>query len=119
MTAETSNPAAFSRPASDAFDPTMALDSLLASIGLTSADAGGSVTFAGADPIFDSRLRLGAAIGIPVMAGAVAAAAIWRTRAGRGQDLHLDLREAIHGVAPHYAWHPSTERDAARDRDRA
>jgi crotonobetainyl-CoA:carnitine CoA-transferase CaiB-like acyl-CoA transferase len=107
MTAETSNPAAFSPPASDALDPIMALESLLASIGLTSDDTGGSVTFAGADPIFDSRLRLGAAIGIPVMAGAVAVAAIWRTRTGRGQDLHLDLRDAIHGIVPHYAWHPT------------
>ena len=65
------------------------------------------MTFAGADPIFESRLRLGAAFGIPVMAGAVAAAAIWRLRTGRGQDLHLDLRRAIHGIVAHYAWQPT------------
>ena len=28
-------------------------------------------------------------------------------RGGIGQDLHLDLRQAVHGITPHYAWHPS------------
>lgn len=85
----------------------MALDALLADVGLSSADAGGSVTFAGADPIFPSRLCLGAAIGVPVMACAVGAASIWRMRTGESQDLSLDLRQAIHGITPHYAWHPT------------
>lgn len=89
------------------FSPSVALDALLADVGLSSADAGGSVTFAGADPIFPSRLRLGAAIGIPVMACAVGAASIWRMRSGQAQDLSLDLRQAIHGITPHYAWHPT------------
>ena len=89
------------------FDPSGALDALLGDLGLCSADAGGAVTFAGADPILSSRLRLGAAIGIPIMAGAVGAAAMWRMRNGIGQDLHLDLRQAVHGITPHHAWHPS------------
>ncbi len=65
------------------------------------------MTFAGADPILPSRLCLGAAIGIPVMACAVGAASIWRMRTGQGQDLSLDLRQAIHGITPHYSWHPT------------
>jgi crotonobetainyl-CoA:carnitine CoA-transferase CaiB-like acyl-CoA transferase len=89
------------------FDPDVALSVLLDEVGLSVADAGGWVSFAGVDPILPSRLRLGAAIGIPVMASAVGAAAIWRARGGAGQDLHLDLRKAVHGITPHYAWHPT------------
>src|SRR5271154_6742480 len=87
--------------------PSIALDELLADIGLCSADAGGSVTFTGADPIFPSRLRLGAAIGIPLMACAVGAASVWRMRTGQGQDLRLDLRQANHGITPPYSWQPT------------
>jgi crotonobetainyl-CoA:carnitine CoA-transferase CaiB-like acyl-CoA transferase len=106
MTTQATNPTG-APAASDELDCGVELESLLASIGLSSADSCGSVTFAGADPIFESRLRLGAAFGIPVMAGAVAAAAIWRLRTGRSQDLHLDLRQAIHGIVAHYAWQPT------------
>jgi crotonobetainyl-CoA:carnitine CoA-transferase CaiB-like acyl-CoA transferase len=91
----------------ETFTPSAALDALLAEIRLRSADTGGSVTFTGADPILPSRLRLGAAIGIPAMASAVGAASIWRMRTGQGQDLSLDLRQAIHGITPHHAWHPT------------
>jgi crotonobetainyl-CoA:carnitine CoA-transferase CaiB-like acyl-CoA transferase len=89
------------------FDPLATLESLLAEVGLSVSDAGGTVSFSGADPIFESRLRLGAAIGLPIMAAAVGIAAIWRERGGLGQDLHLDLRQAIHGITPHFAWHPT------------
>jgi crotonobetainyl-CoA:carnitine CoA-transferase CaiB-like acyl-CoA transferase len=87
-------------------DPNAALDGLLADIGLSSDDAGGKVTFAGTDPIFPARHRLGAAIGIPMMGNAVAAAAIHRQRGGPGQDLDIDLRQAIHHINPSYAWKP-------------
>src|SRR5271166_4127008 len=50
-----------------AFDPTVALDGLLADVGLSAADAGGRVTFSGQDPIIPARHRLGAAIGIPMI----------------------------------------------------
>jgi crotonobetainyl-CoA:carnitine CoA-transferase CaiB-like acyl-CoA transferase len=91
----------------DTFAPLAILDDLLRDIGLSATDAGGSVSFTGADPILASRLRLAAGIGIPTMAGAVAAAAIWRLRTGRGQDLGLDLRQAVHQITPHFAWHPT------------
>jgi crotonobetainyl-CoA:carnitine CoA-transferase CaiB-like acyl-CoA transferase len=89
------------------FDPVSHLDLLLADVGLSTASAGGEVTFTGSDPIVASRLRLGACIGLPVMGGAVAAAALWRLRTGQGQDLALDLRRAIHGISPGAFWRPT------------
>ena len=89
------------------FDATAALDDLLADVGLSAADAGGRVTFAGQDPIIPARHRLAAAIGIPMMGNAVAAAAMHRHRGGPGQDLHLDLRQAVHHINPSYAWEPT------------
>jgi len=88
-------------------DPSAALTELLEPVGLSTEDAGGQVTFAGADPIVPEKVRLGAAIGIPMMAGAVGAAALHRIRSGVGQDLHLDLRQAIHHVVPHAFWRPT------------
>jgi hypothetical protein len=76
----------------DEFDPVSALVQRLAPVGLAVADAGGTIGFTGADPIVPARHRLGACIGIPMMANAVAAAAMHRHRCGPGQDLHLDLR---------------------------
>lgn len=90
-----------------AFDPTHALNALLAEVGLSTADAGGVVTFAGRDPILPARHRLGACIGIPMMGNAVAAAAMLRHRGGPDQDLHLDLRQAVHHITPHAYWHPT------------
>ena len=103
-TAET----AWTRTTSDtAFDPTVALNGLLADVGLSAADAGGRVTFSGQDPIIAARHRLGAAIGIPMMGNAVAAATMHRHRGGPGQNLHLDLRQAVHHINPSFAWKPT------------
>ena len=77
-----------------AFDPLAALDALLSDVGLSSAAAGGSISFAGQDPIVPAAHRLGACIGIPIMANAVAAVAFHRHRGGPVQDLELDLRQA-------------------------
>jgi len=41
------------------------------------------------------------------MAGAAGIADIWRQRTGRGQDLTLDLRKAIHGINPGYKFMPT------------
>ena len=79
-------------------------------LGLAPSNAGGKITFVGEDPILPSRHRLGACISIPMMASAVGAATIWRMPSGRGQDLQLDLRNAIQGgatavgVGRPYAW---------------
>lgn len=89
------------------FNPTAALDDLLADVGLSAADAGGRVAFAGRDPIIPARHRLAAAIGIPMMGNAVAAATLHRHRGGPSQDLHLDLRQAVHHINPSFYWHPT------------
>ncbi len=90
-----------------AFDPLTALDDLLSTLGLDRAAAGGAVSITGQDPILPSVYRLGACIGIPIMAAAVAAVAFHRHRGGPGQDLELDLRQAIHGINPGAFWHPT------------
>lgn len=72
---------------------------LMKSVGLDPADTGGTITFVGEDPIMESRVRLGAAYSIPYMGTAAAAAMIWKMRTGRGQDLKIDLRKAIHYIA--------------------
>jgi len=89
------------------FDINAAFEQLMNSIGLSSTDTGGKITFTGSDPIFDSRFRIGACISIPIMAAAAGAAIVWRHRTGRGQDLSLDLRKAIHGVNPVYKFTPT------------
>ncbi len=89
------------------FDPLMALDDLLSDVGLSRAEIGGSVSFAGQDPIVPAAHRLGACIGVPLMAAAVAAVALHRYRGGPAQDLHLDLRQALHSINPGAFWHPT------------
>jgi hypothetical protein len=90
-----------------AFDPLTALDDLLSTVSLTRAATGGAVSIAGQDPILPSAHRLGACIGIPIMASAIAAVAFHRRRGGPKQDLELDLRQAIHGINPGAFWHPT------------
>jgi crotonobetainyl-CoA:carnitine CoA-transferase CaiB-like acyl-CoA transferase len=94
------------RPATT-FDPLTALDDLLSAVGLGRAAAGGAVSIVGQDPIVPSVHRLGACIGIPIMAAAVAAVAFHRHRGGPEQDLELDIRQAIHGINPGAFWHPT------------
>ena len=89
------------------FDVNARFRSVMNELGLSPEDTGGTITFVGEDPIFPSVHRLGACIGIPIMAGAAGIADIWRQRSGRGQDLTLDLRKAIHGINPMYKFTPT------------
>jgi crotonobetainyl-CoA:carnitine CoA-transferase CaiB-like acyl-CoA transferase len=89
------------------FDIDAQFRSVMTELGLSPRDTGGEITFVGSDPIFPSVHRLGACIGIPMMAAAAGAADIWRQRSGRGQDLSLDLRKAIHGINPMYKFMPT------------
>ena len=100
-------------PDADEFDPLAALDGLLSGLGLGTADTGGTVSFAGRDPILPAAHRLGACIGIPIMANAVAAAALHRHRGGPAQDLALDLRQAVHGINPGAYWRPTLNGEPA------
>ncbi len=63
-------------------------------------DGGGTVTFTGSDPILRSHFRIGTSMALPAMAAAVGAAAIWKERTGEGQDVALDVREAVYNVNP-------------------
>ena len=80
------------------FDPLAALDDLLFGVGLSTGETGGTVSFAGQAPILPAVHRLGACIGVPITACAVAAVAFHRRRGGPAQDLALDLRQAVHGI---------------------
>src|ERR1700733_4144354 len=89
------------------FDVDSHFRSIMDDLGLSPEDTGGKITFVGEDPIFPSAHRLGACISIPIMAGAAGIANIWRQRIGRGQDLSIDLRKAIHGINPMYKFMPT------------
>jgi crotonobetainyl-CoA:carnitine CoA-transferase CaiB-like acyl-CoA transferase len=95
------------------FDPLAALDDLLSDVGLTKSEAGGTVSIVGRDPILPAAHRLGACIGIPLVAGAVAAVAFHRRRGGPSQDLEVDLRQAVHGINPGVFWHPTLNGELA------
>jgi crotonobetainyl-CoA:carnitine CoA-transferase CaiB-like acyl-CoA transferase len=95
------------------FDPLGSLDDLLSVLGLSETEDVASVTFAGEDPILPAAHRLGACIGVPLMAGAVAAVALHRHRGGPAQDLHLDLRQAVHTINPGAFWHPTLNGEVA------
>ncbi len=95
------------------FDPRHALDDLLSVVDLSTSVAGASVFFAGQDPIVPAVHRLGACIGVPLMASAVGAVAVHRLRGGPEQQLHLDLRQAIHCINPGAFWHPTLNGEAA------
>ena len=95
------------------FDPVEHLDDLLSVVGLSRPGAGTCVSFAGRDPIVPAAHQLGACIGLPLMAGAVAAVALHRHRGGPAQNLHLDLRQAVHTINPGAFWHPTLNGEPA------
>ena len=95
--------AAVASPATDdAFDPHAALAEVLGGLGMTAADGGGAVVFAGADPVVPSTLRLGGAAAVALAAKSVAVAKLHRQRDGEGQDVAVDLRTAPHRLCPFY-----------------
>jgi crotonobetainyl-CoA:carnitine CoA-transferase CaiB-like acyl-CoA transferase len=86
----------------DEFDPSAALAEVLDGIGMTAADTGGRIEFAGTDPVVPSTLRLGAASAVALAAKSAAVAKLWRLRGGPGQDISVDLRRAPHRLCPFY-----------------
>ena len=82
------------------FDIDAAFADFMKAIGASPSDGGGTVTFMGRDPILRSRFRIGTSMALPAVAAAVGAAAIWKDRTGEGQDLRIDLREAVYNVNP-------------------
>src|SRR5438046_10735020 len=81
------------------FDLHAATSELLKDIGLTTADAGGKLTFYGSDPILPSPIRFGTLAAIGLAARSVAVAALWRQTTGEGQDISVDVRKALRRFA--------------------
>src|SRR6202795_1564929 len=77
------------------FDFHSAVDQVLADIGLTAKDSGGKLTFYGQDPIVPSGFKFGAMAAVGLAARSVALAALWKSRTGEGQDIHVDVRKAL------------------------
>src|SRR5256714_1701846 len=81
------------------FDRHAATSEVLKDIGLTTADAGGKLTFYGQDPILPSPVRFGSMAAIGLAARSVAVAALWRQVTGQGQDISVDVRKALRRFA--------------------
>src|SRR3984957_14689322 len=81
--------------ASPEFDFHSAVNQVLADVGLTAKDSGGELTFYGQDPIVPSGFKFGAMAAVGLAARSVALAALWKSRTGEGQDIHVDVRKAL------------------------
>src|SRR6202162_5635211 len=81
------------------FDLHAATNEVLKDIGLTTADAGGKLTFYGSDPILPSPIRFGTLAAIGLAARSVALTALWRQTTGEGQDISVDVRKALRRFA--------------------
>jgi len=88
------------RATTDAFDLAGALRSMIEPLGLTPEDSGGAIRFDKLDPLMPSRLRLGTAAALALVQQSVVAAKLWRMRGGAGQDIRVDLGQAIRRLAP-------------------
>jgi crotonobetainyl-CoA:carnitine CoA-transferase CaiB-like acyl-CoA transferase len=84
----------------DDFDIDAAFAGFMSDLGRSATDSVGAVTFTGRDPILRSHFRIGTSMALPGMAAAVGAAAIWADRTGEGQDVSIDLRDAVMNVNP-------------------
>jgi crotonobetainyl-CoA:carnitine CoA-transferase CaiB-like acyl-CoA transferase len=85
-----------SNPASTPdFDLHGSVNEVLKDVGLTAADSGGKLTFYGQDPIINSPHRFGAMAAVGLAAKSIALASLWKSRAGEGQDIHVDVRKAL------------------------
>ena len=77
------------------FDLHGTVNEVLKDVGLTTEDSGGELTFYGQDPIIPSPHRFGAMAAVGLAARSVALAALWKSRTGEGQDIHVDVRKAL------------------------
>src|SRR5438445_6400229 len=81
------------------FDLHAETNAVLKDIGLTTADAGGKLTFYGRDPILPSPIRFGTLAAVGLAARSVAVAALWRQATGQGQDSSVDVRKLLRRLA--------------------
>ncbi|WP_238016107.1 CoA transferase [Dactylosporangium sp. AC04546] len=76
------------------------VDGLLEEMGLDRRDAGGTLHFAGLDPLRPTVLKVGAAAASIAAAGAITSTILWRQRGGEEQDIYVDLRKAYAYQSP-------------------
>lgn len=88
------------RATSDVFDLHAELAGLAAPLGLDLRSGGGKFVFDRLDPLMNTRIRMGAVAALPLALQSLAAAYIWRERTGLGQDVTIDLGQAIVRLAP-------------------
>ncbi|UQA55170.1 CoA transferase [Polyangium aurulentum] len=88
------------RTSTAAFDLHAHLRGMLAQLGFTPEDSGGAIRFEKRDPLMPSAIRLGSASALALVQQSVVAAKLWRMRGGLGQDIHVDLGQAIRRLAP-------------------
>jgi len=81
------------------------VESSLQSLGATTSDSGGKVTYYGSDPITPDRLPYGSISAISLAAKAILIAKIWKERTGEGQDIHVHVRKALVSTFP-LRWSP-------------
>lgn len=81
-------------------DLTQVVDLLLQEAGLNRADQGGSLTFAGMDPIRRTHLKVGAMSAAVLAANSITTSILWKERTGEGQDIHVDLRKSYVAQSP-------------------
>ncbi|MET0715567.1 MAG: CoA transferase [Mycetocola sp.] len=84
----------------DAFDFDGELRRMLTPLGLAPEDSGGGITTTSLDPLMPSSIRLGGAAALALVQQSVVAAHLWKMRTGLGQDISIDLGQAIRRIAP-------------------
>lgn len=82
------------------FDLAAETEALLASIGASSSESGGALSFYGSDPIVPSVVRFGSMSAVALAAKSLQIASIWRARTGESQDIHVDVRKALRRFSP-------------------
>lgn len=92
--------AAHSPATDDSFDFDGELRRILSPLGLTPEDAGGIITATSLDPLMRSSIRLGSAAALALVQQSVVAAHLWKMRTGLGQNISIDLGQAIRRLAP-------------------
>jgi crotonobetainyl-CoA:carnitine CoA-transferase CaiB-like acyl-CoA transferase len=102
------------------FDLHAETNAVLKDIGLTTADAGGKLSFYGRDPILPSPHRFGTIAAVGLAARSVALAALWKQSTGEGQDIHVDVRKALRRFAGFFEgkWETINGRGPAVGKDR-
>ena len=88
------------RETTTAFDLLGETEALLGSVGASTSESGGSLSFYGSDPIVPCVVRFGSAAAATLAAKSVQIASIWRMRTGESQDIQVDVRKALRRFAP-------------------